>query len=237
MASAAQLLAGSCHTGEVTTTASDSVVRLRGETDFLRIAEPLFAYMRREFACAAISGDTWSVARNRDVIRAHTRRQLAKGLPVRKLYNPTALTDQAFREHLHEMAALGADVRISRSTLANETIIIDKRVAILAGKLTGGGREFAVVRTPSVVAGVEALFTATWDAAPPLSAFDEIPQLPERGIEILRLLSEGDTDEAAARKLRLSVRTYRRRVAELMTALGAESRFQAGTRARKCGLL
>ena len=33
------------------------------------------------------------------------------------------------------------------------------------------------------------------------------------------------------------VRTYRRRVAELMTALGAESRFQAGVRARELGLI
>jgi hypothetical protein len=33
------------------------------------------------------------------------------------------------------------------------------------------------------------------------------------------------------------VRTYRRRVAELMSALGAESRFQAGVRARELGLV
>lgn len=213
------------------------MVRLRGEEDFLRIAEPLFTQMRWEFSCAAVDGDTWSVARRRDAAREVVGRQLASGLPVRKLYNPSALADEAFREHLHEMSELGADVRVSRSTLANETIIIDKRFAILAGRMTNDGREYAVVNTPSVVAGVDALFTATWDAAPGLAAFEATPQLPEHGREILRLLAGGYTDEAAARRLDLSVRTYRRRVAELMTTLGAESRFQAGTRAREHGLL
>jgi DNA-binding NarL/FixJ family response regulator len=53
---------------------------------------------------------------------------------------------------------------------------------------------------------------------------------------ILRLLSAGQKDEAAARSMGVSVRTYRRRVAELMALLGAESRFQAGERARALGL-
>lgn len=41
------------------------------------------------------------------------------------------------------------------------------------------------------------------------------------------------TDEAASRRLGVSLRTYRRRVAALMAALGARSRFQAGLRARE----
>jgi DNA-binding NarL/FixJ family response regulator len=35
----------------------------------------------------------------------------------------------------------------------------------------------------------------------------------------------------------LSLRTYRRRVAELMAALGATSRFQAGALANELGLI
>jgi DNA-binding NarL/FixJ family response regulator len=58
----------------------------------------------------------------------------------------------------------------------------------------------------------------------------------EQGLTILRLLSAGQKDETAARSMGLSVRTYRRRVAELMTLLGADSRFQAGVRARALGL-
>ena len=44
------------------------------------------------------------------------------------------------------------------------------------------------------------------------------------------------TDEAAARRLGTSLRTYRRRVAEPMAVLEAGSRFQAGVRAGELGL-
>ncbi len=40
----------------------------------------------------------------------------------------------------------------------------------------------------------------------------------------------------AARELSVSVRTYRRYVAEMMSLLGADSRFQAGVRAAELGL-
>lgn len=54
---------------------------------------------------------------------------------------------------------------------------------------------------------------------------------------LLRLLAAGLTDEAAARRLGISVRTARRQVAVLMNKLGASSRFQAGHRAAQRGWL
>lgn len=50
--------------------------------------------------------------------------------------------------------------------------------------------------------------------------------------EVVRALRSGQTDDVAARELGLSVRTYRRRVSELMRTLGARSRFEAGYLAR-----
>lgn len=46
--------------------------------------------------------------------------------------------------------------------------------------------------------------------------------------DIVRLLSEGLTDESVADRLDVSIRTVRRHVADLMVVLGASSRFQAG---------
>jgi DNA-binding NarL/FixJ family response regulator len=46
--------------------------------------------------------------------------------------------------------------------------------------------------------------------------------------EVLRRLTTGSTDEAAARELGIALRTYRRVVARMMVRLGARSRFQAG---------
>jgi DNA-binding NarL/FixJ family response regulator len=53
---------------------------------------------------------------------------------------------------------------------------------------------------------------------------------------ILQTLATGLTDEAAARRLGISLRTYRRRVAGLMNLLEADSRFQAGVHAAERGL-
>ncbi|MGW0593258.1 hypothetical protein [Streptosporangium sp. NPDC002607] len=53
---------------------------------------------------------------------------------------------------------------------------------------------------------------------------------------ILEALGSGLTDESAAKRLGVSLRTYRRRVAELMAKLEADSRFQAGLRAGRLGL-
>ncbi|MFH8516999.1 response regulator transcription factor [Streptomyces gelaticus] len=54
---------------------------------------------------------------------------------------------------------------------------------------------------------------------------------------VLRLLAEGLTDDAIARRLGCSVRTVRNDVAAAMVALDARSRFQAGARAMQAGLI
>lgn len=54
---------------------------------------------------------------------------------------------------------------------------------------------------------------------------------------LLTMLSAGLKDEAIARQLAVSSRTVGRRVAELMDALGARTRFQAGLYAQRRELL
>jgi DNA-binding NarL/FixJ family response regulator len=63
-----------------------------------------------------------------------------------------------------------------------------------------------------------------------------VPHLDADGRVILEALGSGLTDEAAAKRIGVSLRTYRRRVAELMARLEAGSRFQAGLRAGELGL-
>jgi hypothetical protein len=54
---------------------------------------------------------------------------------------------------------------------------------------------------------------------------------------VLSFLAVGSKDATAARELGMSVRTYRRHVAEIMRRLDAVSRFQAGVRAMELGLV
>ncbi|WP_422773343.1 hypothetical protein ACN28C_10705 [Plantactinospora sp. WMMC1484] len=214
------------------------LITVRGEDELVRQAGHLFAGTRTEFACAATDLGTWSRATARMGLVADVRPRLRAGLTIRKLYTPAALVDDAQRDQLAAAAASGVGVRICAAPLPHETIIIDRRVMILAGATSGADREFTVVTVPALIAGVRALFQATWESADDLDGWlrAEPPQLDPAGRSVLRVLASGLTDEAAARRLGMSLRTYRRRVAELLQQLNADSRFQAGLRAGSLGL-
>ena len=211
---------------------------VRGEEQLAALAGHLFTGVTTEFICAATDLNTWSRPRARAEISQEMRSAVAGGLAMRKLYSPAALADEEQRLHLLDLAAAGAQVRICTAPLPYETIIIDRRIVILAGGTVAGEREFTVTTSPALVAGVRALFQATWDGADDLSAYlrRDPPEIGRQGREILRALAAGLTDEAASRRLEMSLRTYRRRVAELMRLLESESRFQAGVQAGELGL-
>jgi DNA-binding NarL/FixJ family response regulator len=163
------------------------------------------------------------------------RKSIGTGLRVRKLYTPAALADSQ-RGYLLEVAAAGAQVRICEAGLPHETIIIDRRVMILAGPGVPGDREFTVTTSPLLIDGVYSLYDAAWAAAVPLADRLDLPTIDPHARAVLQALGTGLTDEAAARRLGISLRTYRRRVAELMRTLDSDSRFQAGLRAGELGL-
>ena len=219
--------------------ADDQTSTVRDDAELIARAGHLFDAMHEEFACAARDLATWSQPEARSAV---TRRVLAHGTDggfmVRKLMSPLVLANEAQRAHLLRLDAAGSQVRISSAPLPHETIILDRRVAILAGQPSPLGREYTVTTSPVLVGGVHSLFTAAWEAAIDLGAYlrGEVPELAPEAREILRALGTGLTDEAAARWLGTSLRTYRRRVAELMAALEAGSRFQAGVRAGELGL-
>jgi DNA-binding NarL/FixJ family response regulator len=62
-------------------------------------------------------------------------------------------------------------------------------------------------------------------------------ELSDRERQLLTLLTAGYTDESAAVRLGISVRTVRRLVSGIMNRLGARSRFQAGVKAADRGWL
>lgn len=62
-------------------------------------------------------------------------------------------------------------------------------------------------------------------------------RLSDRDRTIITLMAAGLTDEAIARRLRLSRRTVVRRITALLDRLGATTRFQAGVQAANRGWL
>ncbi|GAB3962969.1 response regulator transcription factor [Plantactinospora veratri] len=224
--------------GQTGGVADDRVITVRGEDELVRRAGHLFAGARTEFVCAATDLETWSRTTARMGVAAATRRNVPAGLAVRKLYTPAALVVDEQRAELATAVASGVRVRICAAPLPHETIVIDRKVMILAGAVRGADREFTVTTVAALIEGVHALFEAAWDAADEVDGWlrADAPRLDPTGRKVLRALASGLTDEAAARRLGMPLRTYRRRVAELLRELGSESRFQAGLRAGTLGL-
>jgi hypothetical protein len=204
-------------------------VLVRGEAELFARTAHLFD-SAREIFCAANDLHTWAT-----VHRVPSTRRDTTGMTVRKLYRPASLLEAGGAGHLRERERQGARIRITPDEI-NETIVLDHKVAILAADTAGLERCYSVITSPEVISSVTSLFNAAWRAGTELSVYDaEFAELRELAPRIIDELATGSKDETAARTLGLSVRTYRRRVAELMSALGANSRFQAGVRARELG--
>ena len=123
-----------------------------------------------------------------------------------------------------------------------EALLIDGEVAYLRRGPSEPGRgpgQASLVEDPATVRALEMMFAGAWGNAVTLA---DHPRLggrlcPESVRRILECLRTGHTDEVAARAMQVSLRTYRRYVAEIMREMGAHSRFQAGVRAVEMGLL
>ncbi|MEU5870939.1 DNA-binding response regulator [Glycomyces sp. NPDC047369] len=208
------------------------VLTLAGDRDLWSRLKPLTAG-GAEFVNVARDLDTFPGART-----AAKRRLRGDGGEARKLFSPAALADEDDRRLLADVAREGAQVRITTAALPHGTVFVGARTMILTETGPGGRRRYTMSTASALVGGAYALFEAAWAAAADVEAFllSDRPRLDPRAKDVLSALGSGVTDEAAARRLGMSLRTYRRRVAELLAALGAESRFQAGVRAGELGL-
>ncbi|HZC70484.1 MAG TPA: helix-turn-helix transcriptional regulator [Jatrophihabitans sp.] len=163
-----------------------------------------------------------------------------RGIRMRSLYQFTALRDRPTRAYLKDFTALGARVRVAAS-VPGRSLVYDRNVALLPVPTDEPGRPgLAVVREPNVIAWVVATFEQLWAEAEPLEDVIDEPHHDDTEIDqtraaILRLMAEGEKDEAISRRLSISVRTCRRHIADYMTQVGATSRFQAGVIAARAG--
>lgn len=234
-ATSGERVAAWCQTEEMR---NENVFSVRGDAELVARAGHLFESAESEFVCAARDLRTWSQPAARQAVRARMSGPHTPGFTTRKLLSPVALADEEARAHLRQVRGAGALVRISGSRLPHETILIDRRVMILAGRETSAGREYTVTTSQTLVDGVHSMFRALWDTAADLETYlrGDVPHLDAQSRAILGELASGRTDTSAAKRLGVSLRTYRRRVASLLTDLESDSRFQAGVRAGELGL-
>jgi DNA-binding NarL/FixJ family response regulator len=164
-----------------------------------------------------------------------------RGIRSRLLYQYVALRDRHTRSYLMELADNGAKIRFATS-VPGRSLVIDRTVALLPIPGADPAKPgLAVVREPNVIAWVVASFEQLWGESQALedalSRRHDDAEMDQTRVAILRLMAEGEKDEAIARRLSISVRTCRRQIADYMTEVGATSRFQAGVIAARSGHL
>jgi sugar-specific transcriptional regulator TrmB/DNA-binding CsgD family transcriptional regulator len=163
---------------------------------------------------------------------------LKRGVRFRTLYTRRQLADDAMRDYMHMMREHGAEVRIA-DTLPHRLVIFDRTVSFLPVDPRRPSVGALVVREPAITANLVMLFESLWSGAQDIEEAlrSGAPAASELDRSVLMLISSGVKDEAAARQLGISDRTYRRHVADILVRLGAASRFQAGVEAVRRGWL
>lgn len=157
----------------------------------------------------------------------------------RVLYHSTVRQDPTTIAYGRWMAERGSEVRLSPS-VTRRLLIVDGKTAVVPIKPNEASVGALCVREPGLIDQLTALFELIWTDAVPLGmpATGESPSgLSPTDRHLLRLLADGLTDDAAAKRLGISARTVRRIMAELMDRLGADSRFEAGVEAARRGWL
>ncbi|MFF7726181.1 response regulator transcription factor [Streptomyces sp. NPDC008001] len=168
-----------------------------------------------------------------------TTEVIGRGVLMRTIYPHSVLTHAYMQQHLSRMVALGAQIRTT-AHVPDRILFFDATTAVLAdhGSSPGEGKGALAVRDPSLVRFLYRSWESVWESARPFTgATDDGSAKDELRRSILELLESGMKDGMAARRLAMSVTTYRRHVTELLAELGAQSRFQAGSYARRAGLL
>lgn len=168
---------------------------------------------------------------------------LTRGVRARAVYSSQVLAIPERAELLQHLVLLGEQARVLPH-VPLKMLVFDRRDALVP--LTAGSdglRSTAALvhRSPLCDALVD-LFEASWQRATPVFGSaardtDGRLDLSETDRALLHLLHAGLKDETISRQLGLSERTLRRRTADLITRLGATSRFQAGAQAVRRGWL
>jgi len=174
----------------------------------------------------------WQVSSVLDASRVTT------GVNLRVLYHDSASDDPATVAEASRLTRMGAQTRMT-SDLPPLLMISDHEAALIPLQAARPGEGAVCVREPVIVATLTVMFEDAWNRATALGHHRPLEgrSLTAGERTLLRLLADGLTDEAAARRLGISVRTVRRQMSILMDKLGASSRFQAGHKAAQQGWL
>jgi hypothetical protein len=174
--------------------------------------------------------DTWQMARESAMAEV-VGRAMASGRRSRAIYPMRALRESG--DGLRRRIEAGEELRII-DDLPTRLMVIGTTHAIVPEPLGFADEPRLLVRQRALVGALTLLFELYWDRGVTLP--DPGGRLEDR-VFLIRQLAAGAKDEQIARTLGLSLRTVRRRIADLLIELGVDTRFQAGAEAVRRGWL
>jgi DNA-binding Lrp family transcriptional regulator len=221
-------LAATAPKGEVV-----EVERLRGTDDVVAMIRSLSAASTGDLLW--LRPDPWNVAGGDD-LDTSVMDLIRSGRRSRAIYQVDVLRNAPGT--LRRRAEAGEHVRVL-AEVPTRLAVLGSSAALVAEQFDIVDERRLVLRQPSMISALILLFEGLWEKAMPVPGFDAHREAQGASAQRLLLtqLSGGAKDEQIARALGLSVRTVRRRVADLMDELGASSRFQAGVEAVRRGWL
>jgi DNA-binding CsgD family transcriptional regulator len=164
---------------------------------------------------------------------------LGAGLRYRCVYDRAGLDMPGRLGAIRNLIQDGEQARVTTGVPV-KMFLADDALGLISLDRPATSDSAMVIHRSSLLDTLIALFEATWSNAVPirfdLPATDPSP-LQEQHRTLLGLLAAGLTDEAIARHMGWHPRTAQRHVRELMTELGAQTRFQAGLQAALRGWL
>ncbi|MBB4906255.1 helix-turn-helix transcriptional regulator [Actinophytocola algeriensis] len=185
-------------------------------------------------AIARASCASWADCESLGIVDTLHRDILHIGHRLQLLLHRSVLAT-ATHPRLTRLGALGAEVRVTHRSLP-DMLVFGAEVFAVAHHDRGQERRQVVhIHSQELSTGLLHLFGGLWDHAEDIAsarrAEDSIQAI------VLSYLYAGTLDDAAAREMGISVRTYRRYVAKVLRDLNVTSRFQAGAKAANLKLL
>ncbi|MEU8773584.1 LuxR family transcriptional regulator [Streptomyces sp. NPDC048606] len=158
---------------------------------------------------------------------------LDRGVRVRVLH----LAGAQRRSAVRPLAQAGAETRTLPSLPLHLRIVDEARAVLPLDPQVPDAGVVALTESGALM-GLRALFTYLWDLAAEEESEGEAPaDCSPQERALLRFLAEGLTDEAAARRLGISLRSERRMITALTERFKVSSRFQLGLQAAQQGLI
>jgi DNA-binding CsgD family transcriptional regulator len=178
--------------------------------------------------------DAWRMPREGAMVEV-IKAAIATGRRSRAIYPVVALNEAP--DVLRARALAGEQIRLLPD-LPTRLMVIGTTHAVVPEPLGYADEPRLLVRQGALVESLIMLFEELWARASPVPELDQVAgseARPDLRRFLLQLLAAGQKDEQIARTLGMSLRTVRRRIADVMSELGADSRFQAGVEAIRRG--